>query len=194
MALKLDYVSTARDIVSIFSPSEAYHPVKLYAVKKFGLHYSFWLGCPIPGPKPKIISNADSYVLSLSVTPAEESEIDANTATNLTQSTTHFSWLKPYLAKRSTIASLPSLTQDLCQVNRPLLPIGSSLPRGRMDMHKSSKKIKKRTNEINTFNVNRKMPSQALSACIQGSTPFSPPIAKIMANVSWGNSKPVRLE
>lgn len=39
---------------------------------------------------------------------ALDSEIDANTVTNLAQSTAHFSWLNPYLEKSSTIASRAS--------------------------------------------------------------------------------------
>jgi hypothetical protein len=34
-----------------------------------------------------------------------DSEIDPDTVIDLAQSTTHFSWLKFYLAKQSTIAS-----------------------------------------------------------------------------------------
>jgi hypothetical protein len=37
-----------------------------------------------------------------------DSEIDPNTTINLAHLTTHFSWLEPYLAKRSTIASRKS--------------------------------------------------------------------------------------
>ena len=37
-----------------------------------------------------------------------DSEIGANTVIDLAQSTTHFSWLKSYLAKQSTVASRKS--------------------------------------------------------------------------------------
>jgi hypothetical protein len=37
-----------------------------------------------------------------------DSEIDANTVIDLAQTTTHFSWLKFYLAEQSTIASRKS--------------------------------------------------------------------------------------
>ncbi|KAF8816327.1 DNase I-like protein [Phlegmacium glaucopus] len=119
-------------------------------------------------------------------------EIGADTVIDLAQSTTHFSWLKPYLAKGSTIASLASLTQDLRQVNRPLLDRLSPAYAGlsgddhsdvellrdewiRTKARERSRKGQTRlTLRIGTFNVNGKMPSQDLSAWIQGNTPFSP--------------------
>jgi phosphatidylinositol-bisphosphatase len=135
-----------------------------------------------------------------------DSEIDTNTVINLAQSTTHFGWLNLYLEKRTTIASLASLTQDLRQVNRPLVDRLSPAYAGlsgddhadiqllrdewiRTKLRETSRKGRTRLNlRLGTFNVNGKMPSQDLSAWIQGSTtfPFSLPPLKNLSPLSLG--------
>ncbi|KAF8199468.1 Endonuclease/exonuclease/phosphatase [Pholiota molesta] len=125
--------------------------------------------------------------------------VDANAVINLATSTTHFSWLKPYLEKHTTVAALTSLPQDLRQINRPLLerlsPTSAGLTgddyvdaqtikddwvrRKARDMSRiGRRKLKLR---VGTFNVNGKMPSQDLSAWVQGdgSDARAPPVKNI---------------
>lgn len=52
--------------------------------------------------------NASMFALYAYTRLYLDSEIDPNTVINLAQLTTHFSWLEPYLTKRSTIASRKS--------------------------------------------------------------------------------------
>jgi phosphatidylinositol-bisphosphatase len=56
----------------------------------------------LPGSNASIFASYPDACLYL------DSEIDSSTVINLAQSTTHFRWLKPYLAKQSTIASRKS--------------------------------------------------------------------------------------
>ncbi|KAF8152980.1 DNase I-like protein [Crassisporium funariophilum] len=120
----------------------------------------------------------------------EVTDVDANAVINLAQSTTHFSWLKPYFAKRTTIAALTNMPQDLRQINQPLLDRLSPACAGLTgDDHADvqlirddwiltkardmSRKERRRLSlRLGTFNVNGKMPSQDLSAWIQGVKPI----------------------
>ncbi|KAF9484055.1 DNase I-like protein [Pholiota conissans] len=116
----------------------------------------------------------------------EASDVDANAAIDLASSKTHFSWLKPYFEKNATIAALTSVPQDLRLINQPLLdrlsPSCAGLPgddhadaqiikddwirrKARTMCRVGKRKLKLR---LGTFNVNGKMPSQDLSAWVQG--------------------------
>ncbi|KAF9531074.1 Endonuclease/exonuclease/phosphatase [Crepidotus variabilis] len=116
----------------------------------------------------------------------EASELDGSEVVNLAQSTTHFNWIKPYFSKKTTIAALTSVPQDLRQVNQPLLDRLSPSCAGHMgDDHADvrvmrddwirvqAKEASRRgkqslTIRLGTFNVNGKMPTQDLSSWVQG--------------------------
>ncbi|KIM41337.1 hypothetical protein M413DRAFT_146739 [Hebeloma cylindrosporum] len=147
----------------------------------------------------------------------EVSDVEANAVINLAQSTTHFSWLKPYFAKHTTITTLASTSQDLREINRPSLERLSPACAGQTgDDHADAQAIRdewvrvkardlsrngrrRLTMRLGTFNVNGKMPSQDLSAWVQASvnatsrsqpntvTPALPPLKKI-SPLSLGNA------
>ncbi|KDR77003.1 hypothetical protein GALMADRAFT_246188 [Galerina marginata CBS 339.88] len=137
----------------------------------------------------------------------EVSEVDVNTTINIASSTTHFSWLKPYFAKRTTIATLTTTPQDLRQIHRPLLERLSAACAGIMgDDHEDAQMIRddwvrlnarnmsrkgrrKLTLRVGTFNVNGKMPSQDLSAWIQGN---ATPVQQHQVEVDAPSLPPVK--
>lgn len=116
----------------------------------------------------------------------EITDLDANAVVNLAQSTTHFSWLKPYVFKQTSLASLTTLSQDLRIANLPLISRLSSASAGhlgndsddiqiirdewiRVKARESSRRGRRRLKlRLGTFNVNGKFPSQDLSVWVQG--------------------------
>ncbi|KAF9045408.1 DNase I-like protein [Panaeolus papilionaceus] len=114
------------------------------------------------------------------------SDIEDKAIINLAQSKLHFSWLRPYIMNRTTIDALLSSPPDLRQVIVPLQDRLSPVSAGLMgDDHQDiqifrdeyiRRTARERTRKgrrrlkirLGTFNVNGKMPSQDLSAWIQG--------------------------
>ncbi|KAF9552113.1 DNase I-like protein [Agrocybe pediades] len=117
----------------------------------------------------------------------EACDVEANAVVNLASSTTYFSWVRPYLEKSSTIASLTTMVQDLRLINKPLIERLSPACAGttgddhadlqlirddwvRVNARRMATKGRRSlTLRVGTFNVNGKMPSQDLSVWIQGS-------------------------
>ncbi|KAH9474443.1 Inositol polyphosphate 5-phosphatase OCRL [Psilocybe cubensis] len=141
----------------------------------------------------------------------EVSDVDPDAIINIASSTTHFSWLRPYFTKRTTITSLATTPQDLRQSIRPLIDRLSPACAGLMgDDHSDAQAIrdewilaKTRSDarrqhggrelfiRIGTFNVNGKFPSQDLSAWIQGdriSTVSLPPLKAVSPFSLGGDS------
>ncbi|TFK29490.1 DNase I-like protein [Coprinopsis marcescibilis] len=125
----------------------------------------------------------------------ESSSIEADEPINIVQSTTHFSWLRPYILKHISPFLLASLPSDLRVVNQPIQERLSPASAGQpgddyADLHllrdewvRSAARSACRTDKkslrlrIGTFNVNGKLPSQDLSSWIQGnSQPSLPPL------------------
>ncbi|KAJ2922908.1 hypothetical protein H1R20_g14166, partial [Candolleomyces eurysporus] len=50
----------------------------------------------------------------------ETSEVESNVVVNVSQSTTHFSWLRPYILKQISPSLLALIPPDLREVNKPL--------------------------------------------------------------------------
>ncbi|EAU84020.2 hypothetical protein CC1G_11458 [Coprinopsis cinerea okayama7 len=126
-----------------------------------------------------------------------ETNIDNNEVINIAQSTTYFSWLRPYILKQISPLLLASIPPDLRLVNQPLHERLSPASAGQpgddyADLHlmrdewvraearrscisgRQSLRLR-----IGTFNVNGKLPSQDLSSWIQG--PPSTSLPKIEA-------------
>ncbi|KJA23929.1 hypothetical protein HYPSUDRAFT_136984 [Hypholoma sublateritium FD-334 SS-4] len=132
------------------------------------------------------------------------SDVEANAVINLASSTTHFSWLKPYFEKHSTIATLTSMPEDLRQINRPLLDRLSPSCAGFLgDEHSDAQMIRddwvrnkaremsrvgrrRLSLRLGTFNVNGKMPSQDLSPWVRRSVN----LGDHNAGPGGGNSRP----
>ncbi|PPQ69978.1 hypothetical protein CVT25_001530 [Psilocybe cyanescens] len=136
----------------------------------------------------------------------EVSDVEANAIINLASSTTYFNWLRPYFTKRTTVASLTTTLQDLRQTIRPLIDRLSPACAGLMgDDHTDAQVIRdewiraksrwearkqhggrKLTLRLGTFNVNGKMPSQDLSAWIQGNSSTKTRPDKFEVDVTGG--------
>ncbi|KAJ3544105.1 hypothetical protein NMY22_g2904 [Coprinellus aureogranulatus] len=138
----------------------------------------------------------------------EVSDVESNVVINLAQSTTHFSWLRPYILKQISPSLLALIPPDLRSTNKPLNERLSTSSAGQAgDDHADIQLIReewvrgqarkacsngKRSLRlrIGTFNVNGKLPSQDLSSWIQGSEikeahPILPPV-KNMSPLSLG--------
>ncbi|KAF9453377.1 DNase I-like protein [Macrolepiota fuliginosa MF-IS2] len=116
----------------------------------------------------------------------ETSEIDSQETIDISQSASHFNWLRPYIPRAAHPSILTSGPPDLRIVNKPLLqrlsPASAGLPgdddadvqiirdawardKARSLVRRGRRRISLR---LGTFNVNGKMPSQDLSSWVQG--------------------------
>ncbi|KXN92908.1 Inositol polyphosphate 5-phosphatase OCRL-1 [Leucoagaricus sp. SymC.cos] len=125
----------------------------------------------------------------------ETTEIESPDTVNVSQTDSHFSWLRPYISRPGYLPLLltvsrvvSSIPPDLREANKPLLERLSTAMAGTpgddavdirlirdewiMKKVRSLVRLGKRKLSIRlgTFNVNGKMPSQDLSSWIQGTT------------------------
>ncbi|PPR03410.1 hypothetical protein CVT24_012705 [Panaeolus cyanescens] len=128
-------------------------------------------GAPAGTELPTFVAN-DLQTLKVVVSECkrlnDQAGVEDKVIINLAQSKTHFSWLRPYLTNQTTIDSLISSPPDLRQVIVPLQDRLSSVSAGLMGDDHQDIQIFRDEIRIGTFNVNGKMPSQDLSAWIQG--------------------------
>ncbi|KAF6751635.1 DNase I-like protein [Ephemerocybe angulata] len=141
----------------------------------------------------------------------EISDVESNVYINLAQSTTHFSWLRPYILKQISPALLAIIPPDLRQVNKPTMERLSTSSAGQPgDDHADIRTVRdewvraqaRRTSttgkrsiklRLGTFNVNGKLPSQDLASWVQGTQAESQAAAAVPVLPPVKNMSPLSL-